>query len=371
MASLAVGVGEAKLGELESKIKELGIRIYGLETEIDELNRSIDALEEEAAHAALEEERLPLQAKMKRLQDTLGHLRKEKVLLMEVKNLLLKTRLRPTPPLLRAEGSGARSRLAHVARVLACPRIACNFEMSYAFPPSPPPPTSSLADSALATILEEVQELRKEVEETHSLVIVLSREVASKYTYTIGKASGESRNINFRANLLQAYENGGPARCPVLGSVEPNIVAAHLFKHVWQDDVSRILHFKDIDDARNGLLLYTPIKRAFDSSQIVIIYESDSLVLHLLDRSIANDFLWEKAKQMCGSRYIQPSTATMKLKFKDLDGKALTFTTSHRPYFRCLNFHARSARRYALEKGWIRTGTSPTFGPRRTALAAC
>jgi len=174
-------------------------------------------------------------------------------------------------------------------------------------------------------------------------------------------ASTESRNINFRANLLQAYENGGPARCPVLGSVEPNIVAAHLFKHVWQDDVSRILHFKDIDDARNGLLLYTPIKRAFDSSQIVIIYESDSLVLHLLDRSIANDFLWEKAKQMCGSRYRQPSAATMKLRFRDLDGKALTFTTSHRPYFRCLNFHARSARRYALEQGWIRDWDFPDF----------
>ena len=54
---------------------------------------------------------------------------------------------------------------------------------------------------------------------------------------------------------------------------ETTIIAAHLYKHCWYDLVKEDLGFDDIDDVKNGLLLWKPVEHAFDTSRLCFIYE--------------------------------------------------------------------------------------------------
>ena len=52
------------------------------------------------------------------------------------------------------------------------------------------------------------------------------------------------------------------------------VIAAHLYKSSWAVFVELALGFSDIDDVRNGLLLWKPIEHAFDTAQMCFTYDT-------------------------------------------------------------------------------------------------
>ena len=54
------------------------------------------------------------------------------------------------------------------------------------------------------------------------------------------------------------------------------VIAAHLYKSSWAAFVEMALGFSDIDDVRNGLLLWKPIKHAFDTAQLCFTYDTQN-----------------------------------------------------------------------------------------------
>ncbi len=54
------------------------------------------------------------------------------------------------------------------------------------------------------------------------------------------------------------------------------VIAAHLYKSSWAVFVELALCFSDIDDVRNGLLLWKPIEHAFDTAQMCFTYDSQN-----------------------------------------------------------------------------------------------
>ena len=54
------------------------------------------------------------------------------------------------------------------------------------------------------------------------------------------------------------------------------VIAAHLYKSSWAVFVDLALGFSDIDDVRNGLLLWKPIEHAFDTAQMCFTYDTQS-----------------------------------------------------------------------------------------------
>jgi hypothetical protein len=62
------------------------------------------------------------------------------------------------------------------------------------------------------------------------------------------------------------------------GEVLPRkcVIASHLFKKKWSPAAYRLLHIEDVNDIRNGLLLWKPIEYAFDRGQIFFKYEKST-----------------------------------------------------------------------------------------------
>lgn len=52
------------------------------------------------------------------------------------------------------------------------------------------------------------------------------------------------------------------------------VTAAHLFRRSNQYMAEYLLGIEDIDDVRNGLLLFKPLEKAFDKFQIGFVYNN-------------------------------------------------------------------------------------------------
>jgi hypothetical protein len=52
-----------------------------------------------------------------------------------------------------------------------------------------------------------------------------------------------------------------------------------------------ILGFEDVDDVRNGMLLFKPLEVAFDHGQLYLSFANGSFTAHLLDRTIENTLI--------------------------------------------------------------------------------
>ncbi|KAG9398890.1 hypothetical protein AC1031_014198 [Aphanomyces cochlioides] len=126
---------------------------------------------------------------------------------------------------------------------------------------------------------------------------------------------------------------------------------AHLFRNTYL--AFPMMQISDIDDVRNDLLLFQPLKDAFDLCHISFIYShcDDSFYLKLFDPSIRNTPLIDlmrdpKQRQVLMdaiSRAKEPCKYDPRTTFGDLEGQALKFTSLNRPYNRCLNLQARLA----------------------------
>jgi hypothetical protein len=146
----------------------------------------------------------------------------------------------------------------------------------------------------------------------------------------------------------------------VLGLELPksNVIGAHIFKHAWAAHSESVLAFDDINDPRNGLFMYKPLEWAFDTSRMVILWDAaaGAFVARILDRSICDGLLDEKAKDLLSDRY-RPAVNIGAMRFGDVDGRQLALPPGFSPFRRCIMFHALCARRRAETEGWIQPGS--------------
>ena len=120
-----------------------------------------------------------------------------------------------------------------------------------------------------------------------------------------------------------------------------------------------MMQISDIDDVRNGLLLFKPLEHAFDHFQISFIYDQrdDCLYLKLFDPSIANTPIINlmrdpNQKQILMdaiNRDKKPCQFEPQTTFGNLVGMPLKLGKVNRPYNRCLNLQARLAYSKALK----------------------
>ncbi|KAL7688464.1 hypothetical protein Plhal304r1_c019g0068641 [Plasmopara halstedii] len=127
-----------------------------------------------------------------------------------------------------------------------------------------------------------------------------------------------------------------------------------------------MMQISDIDDVKNGLLLFRPLKYAFNHFQISFIRdEADAFRLRIFDPSIRGISLIDLADHngiivfsadqirllhISVSSSKKPCRFDVRTTFGDVNGSTLTFTGLERPFYRCLNLQARVARMVALMK---------------------
>jgi hypothetical protein len=150
------------------------------------------------------------------------------------------------------------------------------------------------------------------------------------------------------------------------------VIAPHLFRRSHAFLSEKLMGFPDIDDVKNGLLLFKPLEHAYDHFQISFIYDqsSDEFRLKIFDRSLRQVRLFEKLSnpqrgillqgvvlptnwKSEGPRNAPGTNYNIQTTFGDLEGRPLRFQSVERPYKRCLNLQARLARMKAIEEKWI------------------
>ena len=159
---------------------------------------------------------------------------------------------------------------------------------------------------------------------------------------------------------------GGQLRCMLLNELLPysSVIAAHLLKREWDYLSRELADVDDVDDVRNGLLLYKPIEWAFDTSRLVFVWDGGrgSFVAHVLDPNILDVQLVDKAQAELKERYKTGDEAILGDRcFRDVQGSALVLPLAFSPWRRCLCFHAHLARDEALRRGWLKSGEEFEF----------
>ncbi len=103
----------------------------------------------------------------------------------------------------------------------------------------------------------------------------------------------------------------------------------------------------DVDNERNGILLFESIEKAFDTKKICFIYDPFAGVLRLkiLCNDLRNLFVVTDPNQRKKFNEFR--------KFNAIDNAILTLPEDVYPYRRILNWHARCSYRTAKVKKWI------------------
>jgi hypothetical protein len=119
-----------------------------------------------------------------------------------------------------------------------------------------------------------------------------------------GKSTTYSRREKIKNTLIQHYlgVNGTTKhiKCMLL-DVELSrkvVIGAHIFKHEW-NILSRFVGLDDIDDKGNCILLFAPIEKAFDRSEICFLVDAHGkFVLKLLNKNLQGVKLYNVAKSL-------------------------------------------------------------------------
>jgi HNH endonuclease len=183
------------------------------------------------------------------------------------------------------------------------------------------------------------------------------------------------RKADFKKDLCDHYnchtKNGKHdwVRCMVLDTYFPSklVTAAHLFRRSTEYLASMVMKIDDIDDMKNGMLLFKPLEKAFDHFQISFLSTGagmGSFHLKLFDNQLQNtklvDFLTKNQKALLNSAVSKWGCKyRMDTTFEQVDGYPIAFKNLHRPYNRCLNLQARIANFKASKEG--RTDSSFKF----------
>ena len=168
---------------------------------------------------------------------------------------------------------------------------------------------------------------------------------------TAASRNQEESQHHFKVSLKQQYEQPeqGDLFDMATGEHLPHstVVASHIFQHKWQSQLPYYTSLKNIDDARNGLLLYKPVEWAFNRGKLCIEVNSEGqMTFLLLDDSLRDVKLVGKACQLREERRHgnRPFGIENNIQstFGDLDGQQVHFPkgTSMRPSKRLLGLHA-------------------------------
>ena len=183
----------------------------------------------------------------------------------------------------------------------------------------------------------------------HRLITLFLREFLNFEDATAASQEQSNANIRFKALLKTEYHQFTQDNLfdVAIGELLPDetVVASHIFLYKWRRRISHYTTFNDVDDVRNGLLLYKPVEWAFNRAKICIsINDAGRMVFHLLDHDLYHVRLADKAcefqtdSQSRGRRELQTT-------FGDLDGKEVQFPSESttRPAKHLLGIHAVAA----------------------------
>jgi hypothetical protein len=137
-----------------------------------------------------------------------------------------------------------------------------------------------------------------------------------------------------------------------------NITGSHLLKREWAPYSMLLAGIDDVNNMRNGLLLYKPLEWAFDTSRLTFIWDAKrkKLVAHILDESIMDVALSSKAWELLKQRYRRDQRLLQGRRFRDVHGVALKLPTGFMPWRRALCFQAHHARMEAERRMWKSPG---------------
>ncbi|TDH70097.1 hypothetical protein CCR75_009542 [Bremia lactucae] len=186
-----------------------------------------------------------------------------------------------------------------------------------------------------------------------------------------------TRNNFFKHKLCKFYKNyqrnGTWVRCMLLDVAFPKslVIASHLFRRSNEYVADKLLKISNINDTRNGIVLFKPLKYAFDHFHISFVRDNTGAFrLKLFDPTIRNTRLIDMVIDHSRNKKVLDETQVTELHesisltqepcefnvnttFGDLDGSALAFIGVERPYNRCLYLQASVARVLALQNGWV------------------
>ncbi|KAG2760382.1 hypothetical protein Pcac1_g27649 [Phytophthora cactorum] len=193
-----------------------------------------------------------------------------------------------------------------------------------------------------------------------------------------------SRTQKLKKQLVKKYkcdcginQNGDSMLlCMVMNVALPSsvVIASHIFRREHDHLKGHFVQIADIDDVRNGLLLFKPIESAFDDLDISFLVDKrDQFTLKMFNSDIKAHLLVDRLTQQqwdelgCGSLPTHWRTSTSPIyapnapqfnvltTFGELDGKTLRFPSGStlRPFRRCLYHQAQLARTRAITQGWV------------------
>eukprot|EP00274_Cyanoptyche_gloeocystis_P008281 CAMPEP_0196653974 /NCGR_PEP_ID=MMETSP1086-20130531/3647_1 /TAXON_ID=77921 /ORGANISM="Cyanoptyche gloeocystis , Strain SAG4.97" /LENGTH=291 /DNA_ID=CAMNT_0041985453 /DNA_START=63 /DNA_END=938 /DNA_ORIENTATION=- len=220
---------------------------------------------------------------------------------------------------------------------------------------------------------QQAQETQHQLQETQQRVEFLSAflpAVDSMLLYNGDQSSTNARSSDFKKQLINLYSECTQSgslklvKCSITRCFLPKkcVIASHIFKRTWAKHSwqSVLLGFNDIDDPRNGLLLFKPFEYAFDRSQICFTFNSESqlFIMKILDSSIKDKVLVDNLFSLGFDTNDAESISVLRQclgfrTFGDFDGSALLFSGLTRPFKRALCFHAHRSRKFAVESGWL------------------
>lgn len=190
-------------------------------------------------------------------------------------------------------------------------------------------------------IMGEVKKIRK----------FLEREVA--FLHYRGTGSSRPKTSVYRVPCMTRYNGAGFAerehlRCLLTGMEFPasKVLAAHIFRHEWEDRRPLIAAGLSIDGPENVIPCYETVERALDHMRITIEPTSpDVFTVRVLDRSLLQAGQW----------IVKTDTSSMQ--WSDLDEKVIDFMDlgDTSPLLSALvcAIHMRAALRKAEMNGWL------------------
>ena len=199
---------------------------------------------------------------------------------------------------------------------------------------------------------------------------------------TIASQSQVDMHPKFKLLLKREYHqpDDGKLFDMATGTCLPHsiVVASHIFQYQWRNELPLFTSLTDINDPRNGLLLYRPVEWAFCQAKICVEVKShNEMIFRLLDQDLYDIVLADKACDLRDEAKSdnQPLEEEMNLQmtFGDLDGQPLKFPEGivMRPSKPLLGVHAVLAQWAAQDRvpqHQIRDVVYDTSGDERTEL---
>ncbi|TMW62979.1 hypothetical protein Poli38472_005597 [Pythium oligandrum] len=178
-------------------------------------------------------------------------------------------------------------------------------------------------------------------------------------------ASG-AKYEKFKKRLCELYNCSAPddhVRCMVLNQTLPSslVVATHLIRQDVKPSVVKLMRLEGIDDESNGLLLFLPIKAAYERFQLGFFFDRGKRQLRVMifDLALPSRRLVDELTEQQRALLLQTTTHDagpgsdfdMQTTFGDIENRLIAYTSNGRAYPRCLNVHYAVAVAHTVYKG--------------------